>query len=207
MEFRDWDGNLYDAFCIHCAASYGEAQWRSPGQLSGGDPREWIPDDDTDPAGLFLAYCDVAFWQKVWSNRAAELNSNWNVCEHCEEKNETLVATRDGWGWWCSSCGAENGRVPETPYDGSKNPAAEEATARRLVAVNSAFNQGNWGRGADLLSPIGATGWADYPDEPERLLAFRPENCRGAATAWSKLLAYRMEQLPKDLADSIAKLA
>ena len=203
FEFRDWDGDPHDAYCIHCAAGFRRAQWRSPGELAGGDPREWTPDDDVDPTGLFLAYCDAAFWDMVWSNRAAKLDTSWNVCEHCMAENENLKPARGGWAWWCANCGAENDRVPEIPYDGSGNLAAEEATARRLVMVKAAFDQGEWNRGADLLSPIGAPGWAAYPDEPERMLAFTPENCRGTAEAWRKLLWHRLEELPQELADLI----
>ena len=203
FEFRDCDGDPHDACCIHCAAAYGRAQWRSPGQLAGGDPRESTPDDDSDPAGLFLAYCDASFWQMVWSVRAAKLDTGWNSCEHCGVENETLESARGGRAWWCASCGAENDQEPEAPYCGSRNPAAEDATARRLVVVTAAFDLGEWNRGADLLSPIGAPGWASYPDEPERLLAFRPDNCRGTAEAWNRLLSHRLEQLPQELADII----
>ena len=203
MEFRDWDGDPHDALCIHCAASFGQAQWRSPGELAGGDPREWTPDDDADPAALFLAYCDAAFWQMVWSNRAAKLDTPWNVCEHCMADNENLKPARGGWAWWCAKCGAENDRVPEIPYDGNRDPAAEDATTRRLGLVNAAFDCGEWNAGADLLSPVGAPGWAAYPDEPERMLAFRPGNCRGTADAWKRLLFYRLDQLPQELVDTI----
>ena len=203
MEFRDWDGDPHDAYCIHCAAGYGQGQWRSPGELAGGDPREWTLDDDADPAGLFLAYCDAAFWEMVWSRRAAKLDTYWNVCEHCGIENETLKAARGGWAWRCSNCGAENERVPEAPYDGSRDPAAEDATARRLALLNDAFDRGDWNEGSDLLSPIGAPGWVAYPGETERMLAFRPENCRGTAAAWKALLSHRLGQLPPELADII----
>ena len=203
FEFRDWESDPHDAYCIHCAAGHGRAQWRSPGDLAGGDPREWTPDDDADPAELFLAYCDAAFWEMVWSSRASKLHTPWNTCEHCGAENETLKYADGGRGWWCVNCGAENNRVPEVPYDGSSNPAAEDATARRLEIVKAGFDRGEWNRGADLLSPIGAPGWAAYPDEPERLLAFRPENCRRTAGAWQRLLSYRLEQLPQELADII----
>ena len=200
FEFRDWDSDPHDAYCIHCAAGFGEAQWRSPGELAGGDPREWTPDDDADPAVLFLAYCDAAFWERVWSSRAAKLDTPWNVCEHCGIENETLKAARGGWAWWCASCGAENDRVPEAPYDGSRNPAAEDATAQRLVMVRAAFDRGDLNEGADLLSPIGAPGWAAYPGEPDRLLAFRLDNCRGTAEGWKRLLSQRLDQLPEEIA-------
>ena len=159
MEFRDWDADPHDAYCLHCAASFGQAQWRSPGELAGEHPREWTPDDDADPAALFLAYCDTAFWEMVWSSRASKLETPWNTCQHCGVENGTLKASRKGWAWWCSAFGAENDRVPEIPYDGSGNPPAEEATARRLVLVKEAFDHEEWNRGADLLSPIGAPGW------------------------------------------------
>ena len=70
--------------------------------------------------------------------------------------------------------------------------------------VNAAFNHKEWNRGADLLSPIGAPGWADYLDEAELLLAFRPDNCRRTAAAWKRLLSHRLEHLPKELADIIS---
>ena len=170
VEFCDWADDPNWAYCIHCAADYGNGQWRSPGELAGGDPREWTPDDDADPAALFLAYSESAFWSMVWNNRAAMLES------------------------------------PDT-YNGSRNEAAEEATARRLPVVNTAFDAGDWEKGADLLLPVGAPGWADYSDEPERLLAFRPENCRGTAAAWSRLLSYRLEQLPEELSRIIRQRA
>ena len=139
----------------------------------------------------------------VWSSRASKLETPWNTCEHCGLENETLKAARGRRAWWGANCGAENGRAPEVPYDGARNPAAEDATARRLVIVQAAFDLGEWNRGAGLLSPVGALGWAAYPDEPERLLAFRPDTCRGTAEAWKRLLCYRLEQLPQELADII----
>ena len=43
VEFRDWAYDPHTAFCIHCAARCNawEMQWRAPGELAGGDPREW----------------------------------------------------------------------------------------------------------------------------------------------------------------------
>ena len=67
--------------------------------MAGGDPREWAPDDDSDPAELFLAYCDTAFWEIVWSSRASKLDTPWNTCAHCGVENETLKAARGGWAW------------------------------------------------------------------------------------------------------------
>ena len=31
--------------------------------------------------------------------------------------------------------------------------------------VRAAFDRGEWNTGADLLSPVGALGWAAYPEE------------------------------------------
>ena len=171
VEFHDWSDDPHYAVCIHCAAAYGNGQWRAPGDLAGGDPREWKPDDDADPTALFLTYNDAAFWSMVWTQRAAKLDE------------------------------------PDV-YDGSKNQiavneAAENATARRLTIVTGAFDAGEWETGTDLLLPIGAPGWAAYPGEPERLLAFRSDNCRGTEAAWNRLLSYRLEQLPEELSDII----
>ena len=168
FEFRDWDDDPHYAYCIHCAASHSHGQWRAPGDLAGGDPREWTPDDDADPVILFLAYCDAAFWAMVWSQRVAKLEN------------------------------------PDT-YTGRGNEAAEEAAARRLLEVVNACDSGEWGKGTDLLSPVGAPGWAAYPGEPQRLLAFRPGNCVGAAEAWRRLATYRLEQLPGELGDIVRR--
>lgn len=165
FEFRDWSDDPNSAYCIYCAAALG-GQWRSPGELAGGDPREWTPSSDADGTALFLAYTEAAFWEMVWSNRAAKLED-------------------------------------QDVYDGSRNENAENATARRLPLVNEAFDAGEWGTGADLLLPIGAPAWAAYPEEQERMLAFRPDNCRGTAAAWKRLLAHRLEQLPDELAEII----
>ena len=76
-QFLDWE-NPYDSLCIHCAASIsydGVTQWRSPGELAGGDPREWIPTDGADVSTKFLAYCDAAFWSMVWAQRVEKLGT------------------------------------------------------------------------------------------------------------------------------------
>ena len=162
--FHDWENPNY-LTCIHCAASVsdGTAQWRSPGELAGGDPREWIPGEDSDLESLLLAYCDAAFWAMVWGQRVE--------------------------------------RVDESePYS-----EAEDATAARLPLVNAAFAAGQWGKGAASLLPIGAPGWAAYPGETERLLAWRPENCKGTAAAWERLKAHRLEQLPLELSQKIPR--
>ena len=161
VQFLDWE-NPYDPLCIHCAAGVGGAQWRSPGELAGGDPREWIPDDNADAATLFLAYCDAEFWAMVWAQRVAKLD-DLDI------------------------------------YKGEQHVGAEDATKSRLPVVNAAFDVGDWETGARLLSPIGAPGWAAYPGESKRLLAFRPANCRGTAGAWDRLKSHRLQQLPLEL--------
>ena len=171
-EFRDWSYDPYTAFCIHCAAHCdpAEMQWRAPNELAGGDPREWTPGDGADSVALFLAFCEAAFWSKVWSSRVAKLNEPGS-------------------------------------YGGGQHETAENATAERLLLVNAAFQAGDWARGANLLLPVGAPGWAGYEDEPERLLAFRTENCRGTAAAWRRLLSYRLTTLPEELATIIEEIS
>ena len=163
-EFRDWAYDPYTAFCIHCAASCdaSDMQWRSPGELAGGDPREWTPGKEADPAELFLAYHTAAFWSMVWSNRAANLDS------------------------------------PDA-YDGNRHEEAENATAERLPLVNAALDASNWRKAMNLLLPVGAPGWAAYEDEPERMLAFRADNCRGTASAWNRLMPQVLAALPSEL--------
>ena len=163
LPFNSWAYDPYTTLCIHCAAGWpADAQWRAPGDLAGGDPREWLPDGDSDVVVQFLAYCDAAFWAMVWRNREAKLNE------------------------------------PDT-YDGNKNPAAEDATERRLTIVEAALSVGDYRIASNLLFPVGAPGWAAYPDEPEPLLAFRPDNCRRTAAGWQKLLHHRLTQLPEEL--------
>ena len=50
---------------------------------------------------------------------------------------------------------------------------------------------------------MGAPAWAAYEDEPERLLAFRADNCRGTAAAWLRIWSYRLTTLPEELATII----
>ena len=166
FEFRDWSDDPNHANCIHGAATIEIAQWRTPGELIGGDPREWEPDDDADPATLLLSYFDAAFWSMVWTRRVVKLDE-------------------------------------DEVYNGYENEAAENATSRRLPLVKAAFDAENWSKGADLLLPIGALGWADFPGESERLLAFRPNNCQGTAEAWYRLLIFRLGQLPVELAEIV----
>ena len=161
-QFRDWSDDPHYAYCIHCAAGRPRSQWRSPGKLAGGDPRDWTPDDGPDPAARFLAYCDAPFWSLVWTSRVAKLDDP------------------DGRRW-------------------AESEATKDATARRLVLVNEEFDSEEWERGTNLLLLVAAPGWAYYPGEDERMLAFRPENCRGISEAWERLLRYRREQLPEDL--------
>ena len=196
--------NPYYPSCIHCAADQVGTQWRFPGELAGGDPREWTPDDAADPATLFLAYCDAIFWSKVWRNRVAQLG--WTICDHCNLENvPPLCVHRDHSGWWCRSCGTWNQKRPEPPYDGSNNDVAEHATASRLSLVEASFDAGEWAKGSDLLLPIAAPQWQAFPGETVRMLAFRPENCRVVARSWERLLAYRLEQLPIELIAIIVK--
>ena len=94
--FRDWAYDPYTAFCIHCAARCdpAEMQWRAPGELAGGDPREWIPDVEADPAILFLAFCEAAFWYKVWSSRVGKLNGPGSYDGGQHETAENATAER-----------------------------------------------------------------------------------------------------------------
>ena len=50
-----------------------------------------------------------------------------------------------------------------------------------------------------------APGWASYEDEPARMLAFRPENCKGVARAWGRLLEYRRGALPEELLEVMGR--
>ena len=162
--------NPYDPLCIHCAASYsdGASQWRPPGELAGGDPRDWLPTDGADITTLFLAYCDAAFGAMVWSQRVDKLDDNES-------------------------------------YRGERLARAEDATEARLPLVHAAFDAARWEEGAALLLPIAAPRWQAFPDEKERLLAFRPANCRGTKDAWERLKAHRLAQLPFDLSRRIPR--
>ena len=68
----DWE-NPNDPVCIECAARTSGGQWRSPGELAMGDPRDRIPDPDADVLDLFLSFSDADFWAMVWTNRASKL--------------------------------------------------------------------------------------------------------------------------------------
>ena len=67
--YHDWDGNVYDAFCIKCAASQG-------GQFSGPmGESDMFRTDDTLPA-RFLRWNLSRFWRMVWNKRATKADSN-----------------------------------------------------------------------------------------------------------------------------------
>ena len=163
LRFNGWAYDPYTTLCIHCAAAWpADAQWRAPGDLAGGDPREWLPDGDSDVVVQFLVYCDAAFWTMVWENREAKLDE------------------------------------PES-WDTVRNVAAEDATEKRLTIVEAALSVDDFRVANRLLYPIGAPSWASYDDEPERLLAFRPDNCRRTASAWKRIREYRLNTLPEEL--------
>ena len=82
-------------------------------------------------------------------------------------------------------------------YGEGQYETAENATAERLLLVNAAFEAGDWARGANLILPVGAPSWARYEDKPERLLAFRTDNCRGTAAAWRRLLELPVDDPPR----------
>lgn len=119
----------------------------------------------------------------------------------------TLLLAYSEARFWAMVWAGRVKKLDEEPdlYDGSDNPSAEEATAERLLQVNAFFDAHEWATGANLLLPIGAPAWAAYKDEPQRLQAFRPDNCRGTAAAWERLLGYRLGQLPGELS-AVARL-
>ncbi len=70
-ELLDWE-NPYYPVCIECAAKTPRGQWRSPGELAGGDPRDRIPGQDAGVLDLFLSFSDADFWAMVWTSRTAK---------------------------------------------------------------------------------------------------------------------------------------
>lgn len=159
VEFRDWAYDPHTAFCIHCAArcDAGEMQWRSPGELAGGDPREWTPGKDPDPAELFLAYCTAAFWSMVWSNRAAELDSpdpydgnRNNDAENATAKRLPLVDAALDAGDWRK---AMNLLLPV----GAPGWAAYEDEPARMLAFRADNCRGTASAWNRLLPQISAT--------------------------------------------------
>ena len=169
LPFNSWAYDPYTTLCIHCAAGWpADAQWRAPGDIAFGDPRDWDPDGDSNAVIYFLAYFDAAFWAMVWRSREAKLDD------------------------------------PEI-YDGIDQPRAEDATEKRLSIVEAALSVEDFRIASNLLLPVGAPGWQSYPDEPERLLAFRPDNCRRTAVAWERLRRHRLSQLPEELQSIIER--
>ena len=63
-----------DYVCIECAARTQGGQWRTPGELAMGDPRNRIPDPDANVLDLFLSFSDADFWAMVWTERTAKPN-------------------------------------------------------------------------------------------------------------------------------------
>ena len=90
-------------------------------------------------------------------------------------------------------------------HNRASNPNQEQAwndeseTAKRLDDIEKAFDEGEWERGARLLSAIGAPAWSADRDDDKPLYAWDPDNCRRTADAWIRLRAWRVAQLPIDL--------
>ena len=70
-ELLDWD-NPHCPMCLECASKYPRGQWRSPGELGTGDPRDRIPGPCADVLDLFLSFSDSDFWAMVWTSRTAK---------------------------------------------------------------------------------------------------------------------------------------
>ena len=70
-ELLDWENPNW-LVCIECAARTSGGQWRSPGELAMGDPRDRVPDPGADVLDLFLSFSDADFWAMVWTNRTAK---------------------------------------------------------------------------------------------------------------------------------------
>ena len=77
---------------------------------------------------------------------------------------------------------------------------AETETAKRLDEVETAFDRGDWAKGAKLLQPIGNS-WLQVSDV--KLLAWNPNNCRRVAHAWNRLREYLLHSLPVEIAELI----
>ena len=79
-----------------------------------------------------------------------------------------------------------------------REPKDESATRARISEVESAFDGGDWARGARLLYPIGNS-WLQADDKP-RLWAWKPDNCERVANAWARLRGYLLHALPSEMA-------
>ena len=77
---------------------------------------------------------------------------------------------------------------------------AETETAKQLDEVETAFDRGDWAKGAELLQPIGNS-WLQVSDV--KLLAWNPNNCRRVAHAWDRLREYLLHSLPVEIAELI----
>ncbi len=65
--WRDWSDDPQYAYCLECAASVPDSQWRAPGELIGGTE---APRMNASISEKFLAYNEAEFWAMVWEKRA-----------------------------------------------------------------------------------------------------------------------------------------
>lgn len=83
-EYRDWADDPHYAYCLKCAAGVSGAQWKSPGDVIGGDASL-----STSPtvSERFLAFHSAEFWAMVWEGRV-----KYPTESHGRQANETVTA-------------------------------------------------------------------------------------------------------------------
>ena len=71
----------------------------------GDDARDWTPDNEADPAALFLSYCDAAFWSMVWKSRVEKLaeldGQRWPENQAAEDATARRLILNQSQGGMC----------------------------------------------------------------------------------------------------------
>ena len=127
------------SYCIHCAAESGarDSRWITPYELYGGEPSEWPNDVELDSAKLFLAYHAAAFWSKVWTKRASNLDDSKGRVSGAKGPSES--ATSDLLWSVNNALGNENSVVAMKLLlrIGSTDPTEYEESGVRLLAFHA----------------------------------------------------------------------
>ena len=154
--------------------------------------------DWSDPYGEVCLECAAGISDAQWRS-PGEVIGGTQAPGRDATVADRFLAFADAEFW--ASVWEGRANYPSEPYG---KPRDESATTARLDQVESAFDEGEWDRGFELLQPIGAPGWgAVEGDAP--LYAWEPGNCARVSAAWIRLREHRLSELPDVIADIIRR--
>ena len=187
MEFGECDGCqklLYYARGGYC---YSEC---TEGLLWG---KEGFRDWDNDPHYQYCIACAARIGIAQWNDPSSIAFGDTGILPPIPGDTDAIFLSWSNAAFWHKVWNERTMKIPD-------RYGAETETAKRLDEVESAFDRGDWAKGAELLHPIGKP-WLQVSDV--KLCAWNPNNCRRVAHAWDRLREYLLQSLPVEIAELI----